>query len=91
MIPGHFRAYTFWLMILMAIAAYSKTGRIWPSAGLALIIVGAFIGDQALHLRQADHSAPPPTSIEAWQQKYFWPAITIGTLIAITGALIAFS
>lgn len=91
MIPGHFRAYTFWLMILMCIAAYTKTQRLLPSLGLAMITIFGFIGDQALHLRQKDHSAAPPTAIERWLQSYFWLAITISLIGAVGGVIVAFS
>ena len=90
-IPGHFKAYTFWLVLCLAITAYLKTGHLNSVIGTSLIIIGGFLGDQATHLAQVDHSAAPPTFIERQMQKHRWACLVSGTVVATTGILIVLS
>ena len=86
MIPGHFRAYTFWLLLALSIVAYMDN---WQKVlGVALILIGGFLGDQATHLAQADHSGPPATPIEGFMQKNRWFSVIFGTAVAIIGIII---
>ena len=87
-IPGHFRAYTSWLLFISAVFAYLQTSRLSSVVGISLIIIGGFLGDQATHLAQADHSALPPTYLEQSMQKHRWLFIVVGTIIAVFGIMI---
>ncbi len=90
LIPGHFRAFDFWLMILWVVAAYLMTYSLTVALGIILMVVGAFLGSQATHLAQEDHSAPPPTKIERYMQHHRWPSLIGGFLISLIGVVIAF-
>lgn len=83
--PGHFKAYTLWLSLLFFISSTIYLGGIQVPIGFVLVIVGLFIGDQATHLAQADHSAPPPTIIERWMQNNPNFAKLLGTITALLG------
>jgi hypothetical protein len=84
--PEHFKAYTLWLAFILGFGSFIYLGMIYIPLGFVGIVVGLFIGDQATHLSQADHSSVPPTAIERWQQNNPNFAKLLGTLIAIAGA-----
>lgn len=89
-IPGHFRAFSGWFLLLVSLVSYFLTGKPRVFVGLVLIFIGAFLGDQATHLHQADHSALPPTALERWLQRYRLLAIGLGCVLAVVGCVIAF-
>ncbi len=84
-VPGHARAITFWLLlILLPMAALSA--RPWlKMAGVLLAIAGLFLADQATHLDQPNHSDPADTIIERLLQRNRWPWVLFGGTVAITG------
>jgi len=84
-VPGHFRAYNVWLFLGLALVAYVQTRSLFTVAGLLFLIIGIFLGDQATHLAQADHSALPPTWIEKELQSYRWIYTFLGVIIAAVG------
>ena len=87
-IPGHAIAFTIWLFVTLAVVAYFET-RSWEVVfGLFLLMLGAFLGDQATHLAQNDHSGISPTWIEREMQKYRWTWTVVGVLMAIFGFII---
>jgi hypothetical protein len=84
-IPGHFRAYTLWLLLLVAGGSLVLT-RDWAICfAFTLIILGGFLGDQATHLGQAAHSAPPPTVLEQMLQTQRWLWTVTGFFMAFVG------
>ena len=83
--PGHFKAYTIWLFIILGITVYFETKNLTKVFDLFLLIFGMFIGDQATHLAQKDHSAIPPTLIERHLQKHPYPHIIAGLIMAVIG------
>ena len=88
-IPGHFKAYTSWLIPILVWAAILRTNNPSGPLGVGLIITGAFLGDQATHLAQKNHSEEQLTLIETLMRKYRWPFVILGTTIAVIGTLIA--
>lgn len=83
--PGHFKVYTFWLSLFLFVGSTMYLGVIQVPIGFAFVVVGLFIGDQATHLAQADHSAPAPTAIERWMQRNPNLAKLLGTMVALMG------
>lgn len=89
-VPGHFRAYTFWLALVLAFIAWLTTGNAKASVGVVTMIIGVFLGDQTTHLAQADHSAPPPTWIERQMQRHKGLFIGFGSGLAVAGVELMF-
>ena len=87
-IPGHIRAYTLWLMIVLSAVAYFRTDSLSAPLGVFLMILGGFLGDQATHLAQADHSGMPPTWIERQQQSHRWLFVIGGIGLAVFGLIL---
>lgn len=85
-IPGHMRAITWVLALALALVAYYVTRRFASALGAVVLTIGFFVADQAVHLAQNDHSAPPPTWIERMQQKYQAASVLSGLLLVMLGA-----
>ena len=84
-IPGHIRAYTLWLFLVLAVVAIVKT-REWSTVlGLFFLIFGIFLGDQATHLAQMDHSDVPPTWLERQQQEHRYVFLVVSLVMAVVG------
>ncbi len=83
--PGHFKAYTFWLITILVISAIAQSDNPDIAMGIILILAGAFLGDQATHLAQAHHAGPADTAIEGLMQRYRWLFVFIGTGVALLG------
>jgi hypothetical protein len=87
-IPGHIRAYTFWWALIVALMAGWLT-RSWLSGLGGLVLgLGGFLGDQATHLAQMDHSGPPPTWLERQQQNHRVLFVVAGYILTAAGVWI---
>ena len=86
-IPGHLRAYTSWVILLFVTVTLFVTRNGIQTFGVLCLLFGLFIGDQATHLAQADHSAPPPTSLERGLQQNRGLFVLSGTTLALWGLL----
>ncbi len=84
-IPGHFRAFTIWLLLVSIALTYFFTQDFSKVLGIILFVVGAFLGDQATHLAQNDHSAVPPTWVEKKLQRYRWAYTILGFILIVKG------
>ena len=84
-IPGHARAYTIWLFLLLVLVSYIHTKNLSAVPGIFLLICGAFFGDQATHLAQNDHAMEPPTWLEKCLQTYRYTSVIVGTILAVFG------
>lgn len=89
-IPGHIRANTFWLAIIVATAAFAKTDRVSAFVGVMIIYAGSYLSEQATHLAQENHQGLPPTWIERFQQRHRWWSVILGFAVATFGAWITF-
>ncbi len=87
MIPGHVRAHTLWVCILLMTVVGFTTHSILAVVGVALLVLGMFLGDQATHLNQENHQGIQPTWIENQQQKHRWLFVLLGSLLAVIGLL----
>jgi len=84
-IPGQARAYDMWLAIILAVFAWASIGSWRAAVGAALIAIGSFLGAQATHLAQMQHSDPPPTILERQMQDLRWIFVILGIAMALTG------
>jgi len=90
-IPGHARAQTIPLALILGTYAYWRTDIIWIALGLLIQPVADFLWSQATHLHQENHDGKPPTWLERLQQgrrqsrrnEFIFAAI--GTLVAVWG------
>jgi len=73
------------LGLVVGLVAWIVTGRINVVLGALLLVVGAFLGDQATHLGQEDHAEIPPTWIERQQQKHRVVFVVLGLVLAGLG------
>ncbi len=89
-VPGHVRGYTWVLALFVCGTAGIVTGRSLPVLGLAILVLGAFLGDQATHLAQMDHSALPPTWLERQMQDHRTFFQVFGLCLAVLGVRVAF-
>jgi hypothetical protein len=87
-IPGHVRAFTWLLALVTAVVAYFISDDWYAVLGILLVVKGAFLGDQATHLAQEDHSALPPTWIERMQQKHRLVFVILGLILAGLGVFL---
>lgn len=76
------------LALVIAVAVYLSHHNLASVAGALLVVLGAFLGDQATHLAQEDHSLPPRTWIEQQQQNHRFVFVLLGLLIAGLGAVL---
>jgi hypothetical protein len=90
LIPGHFRAFTFWACLILGFITYWTTNSPVSVLGIELLLLGLFLGDQATHLSQEDHSALPPTKIEKLMQNYKFPFVIIGLILSSIGLFLIF-
>ena len=81
--PGHARAYTLWLALILAVTSFLVTGQLATAIESIFLVFGIFLADQATHLAQEDHSKSPSTALERFMQKYRLTSIILGTSIAI--------
>jgi hypothetical protein len=86
-IPGHVRAYSLWICLLLSGIAYAVTHSAFSTLGVALVVLGIFLGDQATHLAQENHQGVQPTWIEGQMQKHRWVFVFLGTFVAVIGLL----
>jgi len=87
-IPGHVRVYTLPWAVVLAVVAGLYT-RSWLSVvGIGVFALGAFLGDQAVHLYQMEHSDFPPTWLEQQQQNHRWLFQALGLVVSGIGLLI---
>ena len=84
-IPGHFRAYTFWMCLAFALVTYLVSESLRAVIGAELLLTGMFFGDQTIHLAQADHSAPAATTIERLMQRKQLLFLTTGAVLTAIG------
>ncbi len=90
-IPGHVRAHT-WLEALIAgAAAYVATKRLVAAIGMIIVVIGAYLGNQATHLDQENHSGMAITWIERQQQNHKNAFQFIGLLLVAIGIWIAWT
>jgi hypothetical protein len=87
-IPGHVRAVTWLLALVLAVVVYRETGRPDAVGGAVLLTLGFFLADQATHLAQEEHAEVPPTWLERMQQKYRWTFVILGVFLVSAGAII---
>jgi len=55
--------------------------------GALILACGSFLGDQAVHLYQMEHSDLPPTWLEQAQQRHRWIFQVIGLVVSMLGML----
>ena len=86
-IPGHIRAYTFWLVIALIIYLLIKDIGIDKILWIILAFISVFLGDHATHLAQNEHSGVPPTWIEKELQSkgLFYKILSIVLAIIFIG------
>jgi hypothetical protein len=87
-IPGHAKAYTLWLLLILTIGVFAATGSWLKAMWTIFLVLGIFLADQAVHLAQEDHSAPPATAIEKFMQSQKIICIILGTAIALVSLLL---
>ena len=88
-IPGHVRAVTWMAAMVLSVVMYAVKQTWEPVVGSLILTTGFFLVDQATHLVQEDHSAPPPTWIEQMQQGHRVASVALGlTLIGISAYMI---
>ena len=90
-VPGHARAYTLPLLgtmaVILLLLVESKTDVVWTLLAFASV----FLGDQATHLHQADHSGLPPTWLERKMQRHTIYFQVLGIALAVNFIRIALS
>jgi uncharacterized membrane protein YkgB len=84
-VPGHFRAVTLVMMIVTGAFSFILTQEWRHVVGVVVLLLGAFVADQATHLHQEDHSGPRPTWIEEQLQKHYPFSVTCGIILVILG------
>ena len=86
-IPGHARAYTIWVALLLGTVVFISTSNMAKTTGIVLLVFGLFVADQATHLAQ-HHDEAPPTMLERTWQLSKWEWVITGTFTAVVGVLL---
>ncbi len=87
-IPGHFRAITVWVLLVVGLVTWITTGNLRPVVGMAVMVLGIFVADQATHLAQ-HHDEVPPTWVEQIIQRHHWPSVIVSLVLALVGLYLA--
>lgn len=88
-IPGHVRA-VWWKWLALVGLAGALSDNLQVSAGVALVLVGNFLEDQATHLSQMSHRDADVSGLEqAMQSHHIWFRL-LGFALSLLGVYVAF-